>query len=509
MHAYDPNTQPPQPSSSATPSDNLRVAVTFKRPDGLPGPTKFAARLSTASVPDFIPDPVQADLALAELARRGFEVTGRGDLSASVRGTRRQFEAVFGTKLQAHALDPAEAAQFSSFYFPPAGAPWNPDPAIAALLDDAYIQWPHIYMGKKATKANAKPKPAKPGPPQSTPPAIGYHHLTVPGGVARLLNAIPVHHDGITGRGVRVAMIDSGFAHGHPFFSANSYSSAVVLAAGATNRDTDPNGHGTGESANVFAVAPGVTFIGVKVDNDANPELGASILEGVQEALRHSPDIITVSLGYDLRVRPNHPDANLPNSLVALEAELQAAVAAGVVVVFSAGNGHYSFPGQMPEIISAGGAYVDSDGASRASDYASAFRSLIYSGRSVPDVCGLVGMLPHANYIALPVTPGCEIDRDGSAADGTGPSDGWGVFSGTSAAAPQLAGVCALLLQANPGLSPSEVKAVLRRTARDVRTGRANPASDPAGLGLPAGPNEDGATGAGLVDAYAAVQQVR
>jgi hypothetical protein len=42
-----------------------------------------------------------------------------------------------------------------------------------------------------------------------------------------------------------------------------------------------------------------------------------------------------------------------------------------------------------------------------------------------------------------------------------------------------------------------------------VLTGRANPASDPAGRGVPAGPGADGATGAGLVDAFAAWQQAQ
>src|SRR5207249_1010481 len=91
----------------------------------------------------------------------------------------------------------------------------------------------------------------------------------------------------------------------------------------------------------------------------------------------------------------------LPKSVVALEAEIQAAVAAGIVVVFSSGNGHYSFPGQMKEVISAGGVFIDAAGKLSASDYASAFKSKIYSGRSVPDFCGLVGVcLPVAAWTA-------------------------------------------------------------------------------------------------------------
>jgi len=148
-------------------------------------------------------------------------------------------------------------------------------------------------------------------------------------------------------------MIDSGFAHSHPFFTTHSFASSVVLAPGAINRTRDGNGHGTGESTNIFAVAPGATFIGIKVDNENDPRAGASILEGFQEALRHSPQVISVSLGYDLCTSDpitgartsNTPLAELPRNLVALEAEIQAAVASGIVVVFSAGNGHVSFPG--------------------------------------------------------------------------------------------------------------------------------------------------------------------
>jgi hypothetical protein len=197
-----------------------------------------------------------------------------------------------------------------------------------------------------------------------------------------------------------------------------------------------------GKSANIFSIAPGATFIGVKLENDGDPGAGASILEGVQEALRHQPHVISVSMGYDLREADQRtPLSQLPGSLKALEAEIHAAVDAGIVVVFSAGNGHYSFPGQMPDVISAGGVFVDANDSMQASDYASAFTSLIYSGRSVPDCCGLVGMLPNADYIMLPVPPSEEIDRENSAHDGTAPDDGWAVFSGTSAAAPQLAAV--------------------------------------------------------------------
>ncbi len=510
------NEDPKHRVSSVKPSEELSIAVTFRRPSDGVGPTKVPARLSMAAARSFTPDPVDMDKGIYELHRRGFTLTRRGRLTASMRGTREQFERVFGTTLKTFRAPQPQIAGARAFYFPPPDAPWNPDPALMSMIDDAYIQWPHIYMTRKKA---ARPRRVKRGPagsPSATAPMVDYFHLEVPADVPSLLGVAQVHQKGTTGKAVRIAMIDSGFDHSHAYFVKHGNRSTVDLAPRVTSKSTDGNGHGTGESANIFAVAPGATFIGIKVDNDDPNEPGASILEGFQQALTHNPQVISVSLGYDLaesnpltgqRVSDRHL-TRLPNNLVALEAEIQAAVAAGIVVVFSAGNGHVSFPGMMPDVISAGGVFVDKSGALRASDYASAFQSRIYSGRSVPDFCGLVGLLPHADYIMLPIPPGCAIDKENAVHDGTGVGDGWAVFSGTSAAAPQLAGVCALLLEKNPGLTPTDIKSVLRRTSRDVNVGHANPASNGGDPPLEAGAGDDGATGAGLVDAMAAWRQV-
>jgi subtilisin family serine protease len=521
MYAYRLASQSPRLRNYSGPSDELRVAVTFRRPDGGPGPTKFDAPLSLNAVRTFIPDPLKMDQAIHELTKWGFKLTQRGQITASMRCSRETLETVFHTKLSPKQLDPKQAYAFHSFYFPAQDAQWKPAGSIGDLIDDVYVQWPHIYMAKKKASATRKKvsmlsgSAGASGSPSATPPPVDYFHLEMPKDVPALLKVDAVHKAGTTGQGVRVVMVDSGFAHGsHPFFKAHGFKSTVDLAPHADNDKTDPNGHGTGESTNIFAVAPGATFIGVKVDNDEDPRQGASMLEGFQAALQHQPHIISISMGYDLRNDSTGKQlAELPGSLAALEAEVQAAVASGIVVVFSAGNGHFSFPGMMPDVISAGGVFVDQTGNMKASDYASAFESKIYSGRHVPDFCGLVGMLPHATYIMFPIPGGCEIDhetsqpQDGSTGDGTVVDDGWGVFSGTSAAAPQLAGVCALLLSKNPGLKPTDIKAILRRTARDVASGHANPASSDDGVPMQASTGDDGATGAGLVDAFAAWQQ--
>jgi subtilisin family serine protease len=133
-----------------------------------------------------------------------------------------------------------------------------------------------------------------------------------------------------------------------------------------------------------------------------------------------------------------------------------------------------------------------------ASSYASSFDSTFYPGRQAPDLCGLtgrrvdIGGRGFAPSLMLPVQPGSALDAI-TPSTGAG-DDGWGLFSGTSAACPQVAGVVALLLERDPTLMPADVKQELVGSARDVTTGT-------TATGDAAGPGPDAATGAGLVDA--------
>jgi subtilisin family serine protease len=330
-----------------------------------------------------------------------------------------------------------------------------------------------------------------------TAPFVDYWHLDVPGDVAAAVNATSLHQLGITGAGVKVAMVDSGW-YRHPFFTANGYKVApVTVAPGASDGERDESGHGTGESANILAIAPGCDFYPVKAHF-------ANTIAAFNAAVALNPDIITCSWG-------SHAPFFLTAADMVLEASVAAAVARGITVIFSAGNGHAGFPGQHPDVISAGGVLMHPDGTLEASNYSTGFSSNIYASRRVPDVCGLVGARPKAIYIMLPLEPGCAIDADNAGSifpdgDQTAPDDGWAAFSGTSAAAPQLAGVAALIKQTVPTIAPQGLKEVLAVTARDCDQGMCSAVPDVHG-GLPAGPGIDDATGPGLVDAYNAVVQ--
>jgi hypothetical protein len=338
--------------------------------------------------------------------------------------------------------------------------------------------------------------------PAPIPPTSPKYHLRLPNDLATALGALPGHQQGWFGEGVSVVMPDSGW-YRHPFFTANGYQvKTPIVAIPDTNPSKDPIGHGTGESANIFALAPKAILQPIRGTTEDGKFVGvfAAFLRG--KAL--NPQIMTNSWGGD---DPYPPDGGPDEADLSFAAEVQDAIENGILVIFSAGNGQFSVEPQIPGVLAAGGVFIDSNGNMQASDYASGYKSPWYDD-VVPTVCGLVGMQPRAQYLMLPVQPGCQLDQEESAAedgedgDGTTASDGWALFSGTSAAAPQVAGAAAMILGAKPGLKPAQVIEALSKTAVDVLVGH----SFPQRFNQPAGPGMDNATGWGLISAAAAVQ---
>ena len=340
--------------------------------------------------------------------------------------------------------------------------------------------------------------------PAPIPPSVGRFHIRVPDDVATLLGADEAHRRGQVGEGVVVAMVDSGH-YLHPFFAAHHYSvRPPVAVVPGTSPAKDPHGHGTGESANIFAVAPGAVLRPYRASNDAGALVGA--LAGFVRAKGDRPDVLTNSWGSD---NDYPPVGDPPLAERALVLEILDAIAQGIVVVFSAGNGHFGVEPQVRGVIAAGGVFATAGLDLQASTYSSGYQSPWFGGVQVPTVSGLVGMAPRASYILLPIPPGCPIDTEravaggGDPADGTTPNDGWALFSGTSAAAPQIAGAAALLRGVRNGAPPKDVAAALSASAVDVRAGFCS-----SRFNNPATPGRDLATGFGLINVSAAADAI-
>ena len=448
--------------------------------------------ITSQNVQQFYSEPNVINEAIQRLQTVGFEVLQTNNITINIAGPPKLYEKVFKTRLitkEKPVIKPGAKEDTATFIDA------NNTP-IEELIDVSKSTLSDLLEGVSLNE------PMYPmSAPTYYPPSKAYWHLDVPADVSVGLNADRAHRANFTGRGIKVVMVDSGW-YRHPFFVNRGYRvNPTVLGPGTSDPDRDEIGHGTGESANIFAVAPDVTLTMVKV-NFVNT-VGA-----FNAAVSLNPHIITCSWGANIREPP------LPAGQVPMAAAVANATSKGIIVVFSAGNSSWGFPGQHPDVISAGGTYMKPDGTFQASDYASGFASKIYLGRNCPDVCGLVGLQPRAIYIMLPLEPGDEIDTTLSGGthpnkDETADNDGWAAFSGTSAAAPQLAGICALIKQACPRLTPAQVRNILKSTAKDVIGWHSHSMPPDYPMGNKALAGVDLATGNGLADAFKAAMMAR
>jgi len=344
-----------------------------------------------------------------------------------------------------------------------------------------------------------KPRQSQTVFPSPIPLPSRKFHLNPPNDLAVLLGALNAHHQGYRGQDVTIAMPDSGW-YRHPYFTANRYDiKKPKVAIPGTDPNTDPVGHGTAQSSNIFAVAPAAKLQPIRgTDADGNY---VGIIAAFLKAKALKPRIITNSWNSTRR----YPPAGEPDEAdKSFALEVLDAIENGILVIFAAGNGGFAIEPQIPGVLAAGGVYADKDGLCKASNFASGYRSPWYKGVIVPTVCGLCGMRPRPQYLMLPVPAGSQLDRraakGGARGDRTAAHDGWALLSGTSSAAPQVAGAAALILSAKPRLRPEQVIRALSKTALDIVRGRSSKK-----FNQPAKRGRDNATGWGLINASAAV----
>jgi serine protease AprX len=459
--------------------------------------------ITSDTLDHFLASEDDVAVAAQRLSDAGFDIVDQGPLSVTIAAPPKVYEQAFCTCLEA--IDRPvikEQGRVATATFINAT-----DDAAFGCINLASTRFDTLLDGVAINEPVYYSKAPCPSP---IPPPTETEYLSVPDGLADGLNATAAHQQGITGKGVKVVIVDSGW-YAHPYFAKHNYNVKVHLAPGSTDDSSDPIGHGTGVVANLLAIAPDADLTVVKADVAILGNLrNVNSISALRTAINLSPAIISCSWASDQR------SAQLSPYNRVLAATVAYAVRQGITVVFGAGNGHFGFPSQHPEVIAAGGVYRHLQGSLKgtleASNYSSGFVSPVYPGRQVPDVCGLVGQLPYACYIMLPVPPGSVVDqdlgtpgRDGTPSkDGTQCTDGWAAFSGTSAAAPQVAGVCALVKQVKGDLSPAAIKQLLRETAIDVSGGFSHPASG----GAAARDGPDLATGFGLVNANPSIYDI-
>ncbi len=268
----------------------------------------------------------------------------------------------------------------------------------------------------------------------------------------------------INGSGVVIAILDTGIDASHPDFYFPNGTSKIILSI-STVPDEDPEdryGHGT-HVAGIAAgtgrasgglytgVAPGALLMNIKVISDEGFGMVSWIIAGIEAAVENGADVINLSLGGGL-----NGDGSDPLSMA-----VDWAVDQGVVVVAAAGNDgpdYYSLgsPAVANKAITVGATYKNGT----LVDFSS--RGPTGDLRVKPDV-----LAPGVDIIA-PLARDSLFER--ALGDEKIPGDGgdYIAVSGTSMAAPHVAGVAALVKHARPDLSALEIRSLIISTADPV-----------------------------------------
>lgn len=270
-----------------------------------------------------------------------------------------------------------------------------------------------------------------------------------------------------TGRGVSIAILDTG-VYPHPDLAGRIRAFRDLV--GRRTSPYDDNGHGThvascaaGDGSRsggrYRGPAPGAGLVVVKVLNKTGAGAMSNLLAGIDWVLanreRYRIRILNLSMGAPARTGC----ADDPLCQAA-----ERAWAAGIVVVAAAGNEGpdprtIASPGISPRVITVG-ALDDHGTPSRRDDTVAAFSSR----GPTPDGVHKPDLLAPGVAITAARAPRSYLDKTG-AGERTG---AYLTLSGTSMAAPIISGICALLLEARPELTPDEVRGLLLAAADDA-----------------------------------------
>lgn len=285
----------------------------------------------------------------------------------------------------------------------------------------------------------------------------GLHTLNYGNSFTQLnqINVPAVHDSGFNGTGVTICVMDAGFSNlTHEAFSSMNIAATYDFSTGSPN--LTGHGHGTAtlsliggfKQGQLIGPAFGATYLlaRTEVDPTETPQEEDNWIAAMEWADSLGVDVTSTSLGY-LDFDPpfasySWEDMDGNTARITIAADYAASL--GITVVNSAGNNGFNSTHNTL------GAPADGDsvitiGAVTSSGTRASFSSVgpTFDGRIKPDLMAMGSN----NYYA-----------------GTSGNQYWN-GSGTSFSCPLVAGVCALLLQKNPSLTPMEILQLLRSTA--------------------------------------------
>jgi subtilisin family serine protease len=145
-----------------------------------------------------------------------------------------------------------------------------------------------------------------------------------------------------TGRGIRVAIVDSGVVAGHPHLGSVAGGIGIDDEGAMSGDFADHLGHGTAVTAAISEKAPEARLYAVRVFGSSLATNIKSIVAAIDWAVRHRMHLINLSLGTS---QPRHEQA--------LRDAVDHATSAGVLIVAARDEGETRcFPGSLPGVVS-------------------------------------------------------------------------------------------------------------------------------------------------------------
>lgn len=303
---------------------------------------------------------------------------------------------------------------------------------VLRIEEDALV----FAQGKPATKPTPTPTPQ---PSQE-----------LPWGINRIDAELVMTDNNTLAAAIKVGVIDTGIDLNHPDLKENIKGGINTIVPNGSY--ADDNGHGThvagiiaaaDNTIGVVGVSARVDLYAIKVLNKRGSGYISDIIEGLQWAVDNGLQVVNMSLGASVNV-------------LSFEAAVTAAHEAGLVMVAAAGNdygGPVNYPARYEPVIAVSAVGKD--------DKIASFSC---------------------------IGPEVDLAAPGVSIYSTYKGSSYATMSGTSMAAPHVAGVAALALLADSDATPDEVTNRLKATAEKISLNDANYASK---------------YGAGLVDAFA------
>ncbi len=321
-----------------------------------------------------------------------------------------------------------------------------------------------------------------------------------------IMNVPQVWEMGFTGQDVVVAVLDTGVNYNHNDLVNNMWEHPDYPFHGwnFTNNSNNPmdfHGHGThcagtvagdGTAGSQTGMAPSAKIMALQVLTASGGGTESGVWAAIEFGVEFGADVLSLSLGWQHSWGPDR---------ATWRATMDNALAAGVVAAVAAGNegnqqGSYPIPSNVrtPGDVPAPWLHPDQPdtgtrsavvciGATNQSDNIAGFSSR-----------GPVTWQNVSPYNDYQYSPGEGLIRPDVVAPGVdvkslrhNNNTGYTTMSGTSMATPGVAGVMALVLSKNPGMTPEEMSQLLEETA------------------LPLSANKSNTFGSGRVDALEAI----